>query len=168
MLNDGKWVKDGEWHAQEIETLNKHNFLTAKPIVYLANIAESEWAKKQNKWLPKIKEWIAAHGGGPMIPFSAAYESKLVDLGAVDEESRERIAKEEGVASAINRIIKVGYKRLHLGHFFTCGPDEVRAWTVRLGWKAPQAAGIIHTDFEKGFICAEVMKYDDLKELGTE
>jgi len=68
----------------------------------------------------------------------------------------------------IDRIIKAGYKNLLLNHFFTAGEDEVRCWTVREGAKAPQAAGVIHSDFERGFICAEVFKYDDLKEHGTE
>jgi obg-like ATPase 1 len=168
MLENEKWVKDGEWSGAEVEMLNEHNFLTSKPVVYLVNISEEEYAKKANKYLGKILEWIDAHGGGPMIPFSASYEQRLVDLGAIDGETRQRIAKEEGIPSAINRIIKTGYKALNLGHFFTAGEDEVRAWTIRLGWKAPQAAGVIHTDFQKGFICAEVFKYSDLAELGDE
>lgn len=167
-LKEERWVKDGEWIPTEVEMLNQHTFLTAKPVVYLVNISEEEYKKKQNKWLPKIKEWISTHGGGPMVPFCASYEARLVDLGAEDDESRARIAKEEGIASMITRIIKLGYKALRLGHFFTAGEDEVRAWTIRLGWKAPQAAGVIHTDFEKGFICAEVFKYADLKERGMD
>lgn len=164
LLNNNKWVKDGEWKPTEVETINSYTFLTAKPVVYLVNISEEEYKKKQNKWLPKIKEWINNHGGGPMIPFCAGYEARLVDLGATDEESRAKIAEEEGIPSMLTRIIKVGYKTLRLGHFFTAGEDEVRAWTIRLGWKAPQAAGVIHTDFERGFICAEVYKYADLAE----
>jgi len=92
----------------------------------------------------------------------------MCDQGGIDQETRSKIAEEIGCQSAVNRIIKTGYKALHLGHYFTAGEDEVRAWTVRLGWKAPQAAGVIHGDFEKGFICAEVFKYSDLKELGDE
>lgn len=72
-----------------------------------------------------------------------------------------------GAPSMIDRIIKSGYKNLQLCHYFTAGEDEVRCWTIRDGWKAPQAAGIIHTDFERGFICAEVMKYDDFDRLGS-
>lgn len=103
-----------------------------------------------------------------MIPMSAAYEKRIVDLGAITDESRAKISAEEGIPSAVNRIIKSGYKTLQLGHYFTAGEDEVRAWTIRLGWKAPQAAGVIHTDFQKGFICADVFAYEDLKELGDE
>ena len=136
--------------------------------MYLINIHEHEYEKKQNKFLPKISAWIKENGGGPMIPMSAAYEKRIVDLGAITDESRAKISAEEGIPSAVNRIIKSGYKTLQLGHYFTAGEDEVRAWTIRLGWKAPQAAGVIHTDFQKGFICADVFAYEDLKELGDE
>lgn len=168
LFEENLWVKDGTWSSKDIEFLNRHTFLTAKPVVYLVNISEEEYRAKQNKFLGAIKEWIDAHGGGPFLPFSAAYEARLVaDCGA-DEAARKAFEETEGLKSMINRITKVGYKALNLGHYFTSGPDEVRAWTVRLGWKAPQAAGIIHTDFEKGFICAEIMQYKDLKEQGDE
>mmetsp|Transcript_14155 Transcript_14155/g.53660 ORF Transcript_14155/g.53660 Transcript_14155/m.53660 type:complete len:118 (+) Transcript_14155:76-429(+) len=81
---------------------------------------------------------------------------------------RDSWLKEVGVKTMIPKIIKAGYKALHLVHFFTCGADEVKAWTVRANSTAPKAAGVIHTDFEKGFICAEVQKYSDLHELGSE
>lgn len=87
MLKEERWVKDEEWKGKEIEVLNKHFFLTAKPVVYLVNISEDEYASKKNKFLVRIQEWIANHGGGPMIPFSAAYEQSLVAQGAVDEET---------------------------------------------------------------------------------
>jgi len=103
-----------------------------------------------------------------MIPYSAAFESEVVSAGPDDRAAQAAKAKELGSTSMIDRIIKAGYKNLQLLHFFTAGEDEVRCWTVRDGAKAPQAAGTIHTDFEKGFICAEVFKYEDLKEHGTE
>jgi obg-like ATPase 1 len=99
-----------------------------------------------------------------MIPYSAEFESEVVAADKDNKEIQEAKAKELGAASMIDRIIKSGYKNLQLIHFFTAGSDEVKCWTVRDGAKAPQAAGVIHTDFEKGFICAEVMKYDDLIE----
>jgi len=167
LLNTQKFVKDGEWKANEIETLNTHSYLTAKPIVFLVNISEEDYAKKKNKWLPKISTWINEHGGGPMLPFSAEYESKIVSYGT-EPEVRKKAAEELGSPSAINKIIKVGYSTLHLIHYFTCGEDEVKCWTIRDGTKAPQAVGVIHTDFERGFICAEVMKYEDLDRLGNE
>lgn len=99
-----------------------------------------------------------------MIPYSAEFESEVVAYNKDDKEEQLKYAKEMGAASMIDRIIKSGYKNLQLIHYFTAGADEVKCWTLRDGSKAPQAAGVIHTDFEKGFICAEVMKYDDLVE----
>ena len=103
-----------------------------------------------------------------MIPYSAAFESEVIDAGPDDKEAQLAKAKELGSTSMVDRIIKAGYRNLQLCHFFTAGADEVRCWTIREGTKAPQAAGTIHTDFERGFICAEVFKYDDLKEHGSE
>lgn len=102
-----------------------------------------------------------------MIPFSAEFEQKVVAHGA-DPEVRKKAAEELGAPSIINKIIKIGYSALRLIYYFTAGEDEVKCWTVREGTKAPQAAGVIHTDFERGFICAEVMKYEDLDRLGSE
>lgn len=103
-----------------------------------------------------------------MIPYSASFESEVVAHAPEDRDKQAEKAKELGGVSMIDRIIKAGYKNLQLCHFFTAGEDEVRCWTIREGCKAPQAAGVIHTDFERGFICAEVFKYDDLKEHGSE
>jgi obg-like ATPase 1 len=80
-LKSGKFVKDGEWKASEIDMLNSHSYLTAKPIVYLVNISEDDYKKKKNPWLPKIAAWIKEHGGGPMVPFSAEFEQKIVGFG---------------------------------------------------------------------------------------
>lgn len=85
-----------------------------------------------------------------------------------DEASREQFWKDQKTASAVPKIIRTGYHSLDLVHFFTCGPDEVRCWTIREGDKAPDAAGVIHTDFQKGFICAEVYSYADFVEHGSE
>jgi len=103
-----------------------------------------------------------------MIPYSAEFESQVVDAGKDDIEAQTAKAKELGGVSMIDRIIKSGYKNLRLIHFFTAGEDEVRSWTLRDGAKAPQAGGVIHTDFEKLFVCAEIMKYTDLEEHGSE
>lgn len=168
MLEGGKHVKDGTWDGKQIEVLNNHLFLTSKPVIYLANIGRDQYIKKQNSWLPKIQEYIKNNGGGPMIPYSAGFEAEVVASNPEDKAAQEAYAKEQGAASMIDRIIKAGYKNLQLIHFFTAGEDEVKCWTVRDGCKAPQAAGTIHTDFEKGFICAEVQKYDDLIEHGSE
>lgn len=103
-----------------------------------------------------------------MIPFSASFESEVVSAGAHDRDAQAAKAMELGCPSMIDRIIKAGYKNLQLINYFTAGADEVKCWTIRDGLKAPGAAGVIHTDFERGFICAEVMKYDDLNEHGNE
>lgn len=183
MLSDEKGsVRFADWHEKDIEVLNKHLFNTSKPMVYLLNMSEEDYIKKKNKWLGKVKQWIDEHDpGATVIPFSANYEARLVDLS---DEEREKVIKESGATryeenlvllflyssdfSALEKIILAGYRALQLCYFFTCGKDEVKAWTVQVGTKAPQAAGRIHTDFEKGFIMAEVMKYDDFKEAGNE
>lgn len=104
-----------------------------------------------------------------MLPYSAEFEREILETaGSPDPDARNKVAEELGAATMISKITNVGYKALQLIHFFTSGADEVKCWTVREGWKAPQAAGVIHTDFERGFICAEVMKYADLIEHGSE
>lgn len=167
LFKEMKNVRDGEWTAKDIEFLNGHSFLTAKPVVYLVNISEDDYIKKKNKYLPKVQKWISEHGGGPMIPFSANFEKQVISQGT-DPEIRRKVAEELGAPSCIPKIIKVGYTTLRLIHYFTAGEDEVKCWTIREGYKAPQAAGVIHTDFERGFICAEVMRYDDYERLGSE
>uniref|UniRef100_A0A4W4HCC0 Obg-like ATPase 1 n=1 Tax=Electrophorus electricus TaxID=8005 RepID=A0A4W4HCC0_ELEEL len=155
-----------EWNDKEIEVLNKYLFLTSKPMIYLVNLSEKDYIRKKNKWLVKIKEWVDGHDPGALvIPFSGGFESKYQDMS---DEEKQKFCEENKTQSVLTKIIKSGYSALQLEYFFTSGPDEVRAWTIRKGTKAPQAAGKIHTDFEKGFIMAEVMKYVDFKEEGTE
>ena len=100
-----------------------------------------------------------------MICYSAAVEQKLLDFS---EEEREAYCKEHGVQRQMDKIVWAGYEALRLQHFYTAGADEVKCWTIRKGWKAPQAAGIIHTDFERGFIKAEVYSVDEFKQYGSE
>lgn len=102
----------------------------------------------------------------PMIPYSAAFEAKLADMET--DEERKAYCEENNTKSAFHRVVWAGYRSLHLQHFFTCGADEVKCWTIRQRTKAPQAAGTIHGDFERCFIKAQIMKYDDLNELGDE
>lgn len=169
MLNNKVPVRDGDWKASDIEWLNKHFFMTAKPVVYLVNIGDEEYKTKKNKWLPKIANWINENGGGPMVPYSADFEKQvLATAGSPDRHVREEAAKTLGAPTMINKIVTTGYKALQLIHYFTAGEDEVKCWTIREGTKAPQAAGVIHTDFERGFICAEVQSYADLDRLGSE
>mmetsp|Transcript_40887 Transcript_40887/g.47532 ORF Transcript_40887/g.47532 Transcript_40887/m.47532 type:complete len:394 (+) Transcript_40887:40-1221(+) len=170
MLDNLQWVKDGTWSAKDIDILNEHLFFTAKPVIYMVNLSEKDFKRKGNKWLTKIKEWIEKNCPGPIIPYSVAYEQALLkEVEEQNEESKTAEAtKKHTELSMVPKITKTGYKMLELIHYFTAGEDEVKCWTVRDGAKAPQAAGVIHTDFEKGFICAEVMKYDDFVELGSE
>ncbi|KAK6062255.1 putative GTP-binding protein YchF [Cooperia oncophora] len=165
-LEEKKPIRLDTWNEKEIEVLNKHLFLTAKPIVYLVNLSEKDYIRKKNKWLPKIKEWIDKNDpGASLIPFSGALEMKLLDM---PEDERDKYLKENQTSSNLDKIVHTGYKALQLEYFFTSGKDEVKAWTIQKGTLAPKAAGRIHTDFEKGFIMAEVMKVADLMELGEE
>ena len=169
MLNNKQAVRDGAWNYKEVEVLNKYLFMSSKPIVYLVNIGRDEYIRKQNKWLPRIMEWIKANGGGPCLPFSAEYEKEvLATAGTPEKFFRDAAAEEIGAPTMIHKIVNCGYRTLQLWHYFTAGEDEVKCWTIRKGTKAPGAAGVIHTDFERGFICAEVMKYEDLARCGTE
>ncbi|KAI9199854.1 P-loop containing nucleoside triphosphate hydrolase protein [Polychytrium aggregatum] len=170
-----KDIRDGDWTNKEVEIINSFYLLTAKPVVYLCNLSEKDYARKKNKWLPKIKAWIDEnHPGDVLIPYSGIVEYNLSTMEAQDEKDqylKDLQTKYEApvpVTSAFNKIIVTGYSALNLIYYFTAGPDEVRAWTIRRNTKAPQAAGVIHTDFEKAFIMAEVMKYEDLKEHATE
>jgi len=159
-------VRFEPWNEKEIEILNQYLFLTSKPMIYLVNLSEEEYIKKKNKWLAKIKAWVDEHDpGASIIPFSGAFEFKLVEM---PDDEMQVFLKEKKVTSALEKIIKTGYKALQLEYFFTVGKDEVRAWTIQKGTKAPQAAGRIHGDFEKGFIMAEVMKFNDFKAEGSE
>merc|ERR1712212_1206035 len=159
-----RFIKD--WTAVEVEILNKHPPLTAKPMLYLVNLTEKDFIRKKNKWLVKIKQWIDENDpGAQLIPFSAAFETRAFND---DPAEFAKHCEESKVSTILPKIIKAGFSMLQLQYFFTAGPDEVKAWTIQKGTKAPGAAGKIHTDFEKGFIMAEVMKYADFKEAGSE
>lgn len=141
--------------------------LTAKPVVYLINLSEKDYIRKKNKHLGKVMEWIKEHAAGdPILPISICLEERLTRF-ATDAEVAEEL-KTLGVESALPKIVTTMRKVLHLGSFFTTGTDEVRQWTIRNGTKAPQAAGVIHGDFEKTFIQAIVYNVADLKEHGDE
>ncbi|KAI7901438.1 GTP-binding protein YchF [Cokeromyces recurvatus] len=160
MSKGNKDVRKGEWTATEVNVINGLHLLTAKPMIYLCNMSEEEYLSgEENKWMAKVKEWIEENNKGDLIiPVSVSLESKLV-MSTHTEEKRK---------SQLSNIILAGYKALDLIHYFTCGEQEVRAWTIRNNTKAPQAAGIIHSDFERGFISADIMKFNDLKQLGSE
>eukprot|EP00898_Chlorokybus_atmophyticus_P009089 jgi/Chlat1/9181/Chrsp97S08457 len=165
-LKSGKDVRAGDWKAAEIEVINTVQLITSKPVIYLINLSEPDYKRKKNKWLAKIAGWIQENSPGDMIiPFSGALESKLADM---PEDEQKKYCTENEVQSALPKIIKAGYSGIHLIHFFTAGADEVKCWTIKKNTKAPGAAGTIHSDFERGFICAEVMKYEDIVAEGSE
>ncbi|KAL2888640.1 Obg-like ATPase 1 [Ceratocystis lukuohia] len=166
-LVDGNEIRKGTWGPKEIEVINPLMLLTAKPVVYLVNLSERDYIRKKNKHLPKIAEWLKANApGDPIIPISVSFEERLTRYETEEESLAEQ--KAVGAESALPKLIVLMRKALNLGSFFTVGPDEVRQWTVRNGIKAPQAAGVIHTDFEKTFIQAIVFNFTVLKEYGDE
>jgi obg-like ATPase 1 len=163
-LQGGKDIRQGDWSSAEIEHLNKLQLLTAKPMVYLVNLSERDYIRKGNKFLEPLAAWVKARGqDDKMLPFSCEFEGKIFEM---DAEARAAYLKEKATKSTMSRILKTGYHALHLCHFFTAGPDEVRGWTIKQGSLAPAAAGTIHTDFTKNFIAAEVFSFDDWKAAG--
>jgi ribosome-binding ATPase YchF (GTP1/OBG family) len=152
--------------------------VTTKPVIYVVNLSQKNFIRKASKWLPKIGEWVKSHGGGQIIPLSCEFEQKLFDMKDDPEgqkaflEQCKQEAEAAGlkgpqaeVKSMVPRLIRAGRAALCLQSFYTTGPKEVRAWTIMKGTLAPQAAGVIHTDFERGFIKAEVCSFDDFKAL---
>lgn len=167
LLEDRQRVANQVWTAKEVELINTMFLLTAKPCIYLVNLSERDYIRKKNKHLLKIKEWVDKHSPGDLIiPISVCLEEKLT--GMESDEEREAYLKEIGTQSALPKIITSMRQKLDLISFFTGGPDEVREWTIRKWYTAPQAAGTIHTDLEKTFILAQVIKYDDLIEFKDE
>jgi obg-like ATPase 1 len=147
--------------------INPLFLLSAKPVVFLVNLSERDFVRKKNKHLPKVAEWIKEHASGdPVIPISVSYEERLTRFETDEESLAEQ--KAVGAESALPKLIVSMRKVMNLGSFFTVGADEVRQWTIRNGIKAPQAAGVIHTDFEKTFIQAIVYNYSVLREYGDE
>jgi len=140
------------------------HLLTDKPVMYVCNVGERE-ANSENSYMKKVKE-IAARENAVVAVISAAVEAEVSELPASE---RAEFLRGLGLQeSGLDQLIHKGYRLLDLITFFTAGPKEVRAWTVRRGTAAPQAAGTIHTDFEKGFIRAEIMKFADLSRLRSE
>lgn len=139
--------------------------LTSKPVLYVCNVDEKS-AVSGNKFVDQLRESIKNENAEVLI-VAAKIESEIAEFDTYEE--REMFLAELGLEeSGVNRLIKTAYKLLNLQTFLTAGPQEVRAWTFQKGWKAPQCAGVIHTDFEKGFIRAEVIKYQDYIKYGSE
>ncbi len=154
-----------EYSDEERLILKNYSFLTLKPIIYLANVSEEDLAKEDNEYVKCVKEY-AKKEKAPVVVLCAKVEEELSELSDSD---KEELLSALGIGiSGLDKLIKATYDLLGLATYFTVGKDEVRAWTFKKGMNAKKCAGIIHTDFEKGFIKAEVMSYDDLIKYGSE
>lgn len=164
LLSDCTFIDITEnFTPDEIPFVKMLNLMSTKPVIYCANVSEYD-LKNGNDYTKKVEDYANSHGA-QMVVITAKIEEELADLGK--EEAQEYL-KELGIEdSGINRMIKSVYNLLKLRTFITAGEKEVRAWTITAGTKAPQAAGVIHTDFEKGFIRAEITPYNDFVELGS-
>ncbi|MFZ5844773.1 MAG: redox-regulated ATPase YchF [Pseudomonadota bacterium] len=156
VLEEGQPVRTLELDEAELKMLRTLGLMTAKPTMYIANVLEDGF--ENNPHLDTVRA-IAAKEGSEVVPVCAAIESELAALS--DEEKQEFLSSLGLEEPGLNRVIRAGYKLLNLQTYFTAGVKEVRAWTVAIGATAPKAAAVIHTDFEKGFIRAEVIAYDD-------
>ena len=164
-LEEGKNTRSLEMGEEQRELISELQLLTEKPIIYVANV-EEESVNSGNKWSDEIKK-IAEEENAQLVVVSASIEAQIAELE--DKEEKEMFLEEYGLKeSGLSKLIRSAYALLDLITYFTAGVTEVRAWTIRKGWKAPQAAGVIHTDFEKGFIKAEVIKLADYQELKSE
>jgi GTP-binding protein YchF len=161
VLDEGRLARTAELFNEERAVLRPLFLLTMKPTMYVANIGEHG-----SKALLEKVEAHAAREGAPVVPVSGALEAQIADM---PDEDKKLFLEDMGMEEpGLNRVVRAAYKLLGLQTFFTAGPKEARAWTVRAGATAPQAAGIIHNDFERGFIRAEVASYDDYVACGGE
>ena len=163
-LEDGKTARHAELTDDEKEMVKDAFLLTMKPVLYVANIAENEIGKPDNDYVKQVKEY-AKNDNSEAITLCAKIEEELSELDGDDKkEMLEALNLDE---SGLDKVIKSSYDLLGLMSFLTAGKKETRAWTIKKGTKAPQAAGKIHSDFERGFIKAEIVSYDDLIENGS-
>lgn len=164
-LNNGKSIRELDLYKEEKTAIADLFLLTDKPVLYVANVDETSM-HTGNKFSNALKESVK-NERAEVIIMNASIEAQISELE--NEEDRKLFMDEYKMQEpALNRLIHSAYKLLDLHTFFTAGPLEVRAWTIHEGWKAPQAAGVIHTDFEKGFIKAELIAYDDYIHFGSE
>lgn len=163
-LEQGRAVRTLPLTEEEKELLKGYSLLTAKPVIYVANIADDEIEKGGNEHSDKVRKFAQEEGSGCIV-LCARIEEELISL---DGEDRALFKEELGLhESGLEKLVKESYSLLGLMSYLTAGEKEVRAWTIKRGTKAPQAAGKIHTDFEKGFIKAEIVSYNDLVAAGS-
>ena len=165
-LEQGKSARTVQFETKDEQKIAKELFLlTSKPVLYVCNVDEAS-AVSGNKYVEMVREAIKEEDA-ELLVVAAKIESEIAEFETYEE--REMFLGEIGLKeSGVARLIKAAYNLLNLETYFTAGEMEVKAWTYQKGWKAPQCAGVIHTDFEKGFIRAEVIKYDDFIKYGSE
>jgi ribosome-binding ATPase len=162
-LDQGTPVRALGLAAEELLRLRELHLLTAKPVMYIANVAEDGFT--DNRLLDDVTV-LAREQGAEVVPICNKIEAEIAEL---KEDEKADFLEALGIDEpGLNRVIRAGYRLLGLHHYFTAGPKEARAWTVPIGTRAPQAAAVIHTDFEKGFIRAEVIGYEDYVACGGE
>jgi obg-like ATPase 1 len=155
MMENGRLLNNTKWTEDEVDVINKHKFLTAKPTVYLLNVSEEDYINGENKYVDGVKEWIDANSPKEkLIMFSADHEHSQL-------ETQDR-------SDVINEMVTQMKNQLNLISFYTCGRIEAREWNVKRGSTAPEGAGMIHTDLQKGFLNASVLKYEKLLEKKDE
>lgn len=163
-LEDGKNARTVKLNEEEQKIANSFFLLTTKPVIYCANISEKDIGKEDNEYVKKVREFAKTEQA-ETIALCAKIEEELTKL---DKEERDLFKEELGIKeSGLDKLVTASYSLLGLMSYLTAGETEVRAWTIKKGTKAPQAAGKIHTDFERGFIKAEVVKYEDLVSAGS-
>ena len=165
ILSKGKMLRLEKFDQKESKLIKTYNLITNKPFIYLANVSEEDLLTNDNPYVNKVREY-ASKEKSSVVMMCAKIESELSEL---DEESKKEFLRDLGIQnSGLDSLIHNTYHLLGLKTFFTVGSDEVRAWTFKNGMTAPECAGLIHTDFQKGFIKAEVMSYVDLVQYGSE
>ena len=165
-LSEGRGARSIELTDAEDRLLRSYNLLTAKPILYLANVSEDDLPEGENEHVSALRQAVSESGEvADVIPISSKIESELAELPA--EERTEFLGSLGLDEAGLHTLIRAGYRLLGLHTYFTAGEKEVRAWTIPIGAKAPEAAAVIHSDFERGFIRAETVAFDDFLKLGS-
>ena len=164
IVNDGKPLRTAEFTEEEAKVISAIGLMTAKPILFVANVAEDD-LEGNGPLVQQVRKYASEHGAS-VVPVCAKLEAELAEL---DEADRKEMLESVGLKEpALGPLARAAYKTLGLQSYFTAGEKEVRAWTIPIGATAPQAAGVIHTDFEKGFIRAETIHYEDFIKYGSE
>lgn len=164
-LDEGRPVRTISLTNEEIPVLKSMQLLTTKPVLYVANIAEDDLPAAENEWTAQLREVVSSQEDEAVVTICSALESELAEM---EPDDRQLFLEEVGLKeTGLNRLVRVAYELLSLVTFFTTGEKESRAWTVRRGSSAPQAAGTIHSDFERGFIRAETIHCTHFEEVGS-